>query len=149
MRSEMHGILTARSGNSVRVQLLDPMGRPDWPTERRDLLQRYSDVAPAALLVPTLPAFVASKTATWFDRRAPRDLFDLCGLARLGAMTKEAADLFARLGPTGHDPTPWMFDHAPSADEWFAELAGQTHLELTPEEARAVVLTAWAEVLPW
>ncbi|WP_408633000.1 hypothetical protein [Mycobacterium ostraviense] len=40
------------------------------------MVQRYSDAAAAELLVPTLPAFAASKTATWADRLAPRDLSD-------------------------------------------------------------------------
>jgi hypothetical protein len=62
------------------AQLLSARGRELWPTERRALQQRYHDAPAAELLVPTLPAFAASKTATWADRRAPRDLWDLWAL---------------------------------------------------------------------
>ncbi|OOK83647.1 enoyl-CoA hydratase domain protein [Mycobacterium kansasii] len=47
-----------------------------WPTQRHRLVQRYSDAGAAELLVPTVPAFAASKTATRADRLAPRDLWD-------------------------------------------------------------------------
>lgn len=64
-------------GRPVRLQLLSAHDRVAWPTERRRLVQRYADAPAAELLVPTLPAFTASKTATWTDRHAPRDLWDL------------------------------------------------------------------------
>ncbi|MFC3966071.1 nucleotidyl transferase AbiEii/AbiGii toxin family protein [Nocardia jiangsuensis] len=61
-------------GLSIKVQLLSSRDRTVWPTELRPLEQRYSDAPLARLLVPTLPAFAAAKTATWHDRRAPRDV---------------------------------------------------------------------------
>nr|WP_316252206.1 nucleotidyl transferase AbiEii/AbiGii toxin family protein [Mycolicibacter heraklionensis] len=43
--------------------------------------------APAATLrVHTLPVFAASRTTTWADRRAARDLWDLWTLDQLGAI---------------------------------------------------------------
>ncbi|MGB3171767.1 MAG: nucleotidyl transferase AbiEii/AbiGii toxin family protein [Rhodococcus sp. (in: high G+C Gram-positive bacteria)] len=50
--------------------------------------------------VPTRPAFVAGKTATWCDRRASRDLWDLWALSRIDAFEPEVADLYRNFGPT-------------------------------------------------
>jgi hypothetical protein len=62
----------------LKVQLLRAEGYAPWPTERRLLHQRYADAPEATLSVPTRAAFAAWKTATWADRRAPRD----CGTCR-------------------------------------------------------------------
>lgn len=137
-------VLRTPDGLTVRVQLLDPASHPAWPTEPQPLVQRYTDAPPATLVVPTLPAFGASKTAAWHDRRAPRDLYDLWGLAGLGALDGTAATLFARLGPTGHPPRPWMFTDAPTTADWTSQLAGQTRVAVGPLEALAVVREAWA-----
>lgn len=139
-------VLRTNEGLTVRVQLLDPIGYPPWPTEVRPLIQRYRDAPPASLVVPTLAAFVASKTAAWHDRRAPRDLYDLCALASRAAVDGTAADLFARLGPTGRTPKAWMFDSAPSAADWATQLGGQTRVTVAPDQALAVVRDAWASV---
>src|SRR5262249_51549823 len=93
-------ILRTTAGLSVRVQLLSARNRTVWPTERRPLVQRYNDAPPAELLVPTLPAFAASKTSTWTDRHAARDLWDLWALNAIGAIDPAAVDLFCRYGPT-------------------------------------------------
>jgi predicted nucleotidyltransferase component of viral defense system len=137
---------TVRSGDglSVRVQLRDPAHFPRWPTERRMLLQRYTDAPAASLTVPTLPAFVAAKTVAWHDRRAPRDLYDLWGLWQIGAITEVAAALFVRLGPTGAPPSPWMFDREPLPLDWERQLGAQTRLSVSPGEALRSVREAWA-----
>lgn len=57
-------ILRTADGLTVRLQLLSSRDRIVWPTERRSLVQRYTDAPAAGLLVPTLPAFAAPKTAT-------------------------------------------------------------------------------------
>lgn len=140
-------VLRTTDGLTVRVQLLDPASHPAWPTEPQPLVQRYTDAPPATLVVPTLPAFGASKTAAWHDRRAPRDLYDLWGLAGLGALDGTAATLFARLGPSGNPPRPWMFTDAPTTADWTSQLAGQTRVAVGPLEALAVVREAWAAAL--
>jgi predicted nucleotidyltransferase component of viral defense system len=137
-------VLRTSDGLTVRVQLLDPASHLAWPTEPQPLIQRYTDAPPASLVVPTLPAFGASKAAAWHDRHAPRDLYDLWGLAGLAALDRTAATLFARLGPTGHPPRPWMFAEAPTNADWTTQLAGQTRLVVGPLEALAVVREAWA-----
>ena len=61
VRSVDPAVLRTDEGLAVRIQLIDPVGHPAWPTERRALFQRYTDVAPAVLTVPTLSAFAASR----------------------------------------------------------------------------------------
>jgi predicted nucleotidyltransferase component of viral defense system len=144
VRASASAVLHAADGLAVRVQLLDATGYPPWPTERRRLIQRYTDASPAVLVVPTLPAFAASKTAAWHDRKAPRDLYDLWGLARIGALGAVAAELYVRLGPSGRPPARWMFTDPPGTDDWRTELGGQTRLAVGPTEALSVVADAWA-----
>ncbi|MEV6427971.1 nucleotidyl transferase AbiEii/AbiGii toxin family protein [Nocardia sp. NPDC051463] len=138
--------LRSASGVSVKIQLLSARGRTVWPTELRDLEQRYSDVSPAELFVPTLPAFVAGKTATWHDRRAARDLWDLWALSDIGAIDGTAGALYRRCGPTNRLPAPQLFDRAPDEDNWNAQLAGQTRLAISAETALAAVRDAWARI---
>ena len=143
-RSAAGAVLRTADGLSVRVQLLGAEGYPRWPTEQRSLFQRYPDAPPASLTVPTLPAFAAAKTSAWHDRHAPRDLYDLWGLATRGALDAEAARLFARLGPTGQPPSPWMFDRAPAGTDWASQLSAQTRVQVDPAAALAAVAEAWA-----
>jgi len=93
-------VVRTTTGAAVRIQLLAARGRALWPTERRSLEQRYRDAPSAELIVPTLPAFAASKTVTWADRHAPRDLWDLWALNRIGAIDAAALRLYRRYGPT-------------------------------------------------
>lgn len=144
--SEVEGAVLKTSGG-VAMQLLNQAGYQAWPTELRSIEQRYLYAPPARLWVPTIHAFAAWKTATWFDRHAPRDLYDLWGLARIGALNAEAAELFRRLGPTGSFPSAWMFDRAPLDDEWRSQLAAQTRLTVTPSEAIESVRSAWSAVV--
>jgi predicted nucleotidyltransferase component of viral defense system len=137
-------VVVSPEGLAIRVQLLSSTGLPDWPVERRHLVQRYSDVAPARLLVPTVGAFAASKTAAWLERRLPRDLYDLCGLAKFGAINGEARELFCRLGPTGDPPPAWLFDDPPDEESWRVQLAAQTRIAVGPREAATIVREAWA-----
>jgi hypothetical protein len=48
---------------------------------------RYNDLPrDQSFECPTAPTFAAMKFAAWSDRHAPRDLFDLAGLAALGTL---------------------------------------------------------------
>jgi predicted nucleotidyltransferase component of viral defense system len=138
-------LMRPADGRPVRLQLLSARDRVVWPTERRALVQRYTDAPAAELLVPTLPAFAASKTATWADRLAPRDLWDLWALSRLGAIDADAAALFRRFGPTNQLPGAYLFNRAPSDAEWQAQLAGQTRLTVSAAEALESVREAWRQ----
>lgn len=74
----------------IKIQLLNRQGYEPWPTEERSIEQRYSDVHPASLVVPTRDAFIGWKTASWLDRAASRDLYDLNALAESGGYTSES-----------------------------------------------------------
>ena len=137
-------ILQSAAGISVRIQLLSARDRVLWPTERRSLVQRYRDAPAAELIVPTLPAFAASKTSTWADRRAPRDLWDLWALSRIGAIDVAAVESYRRFGPTNQTPGEYLFKTAPSDAQWQTQLAGQTRLTITAAEALAAVHDSWA-----
>lgn len=128
---------------SVRVQLLDSVGYPSWPTEVMKIEQRYSDAPGVNLRVLTPSAFVAAKTSAWYDRHAPRDLYDLWALAEAGYVTTQAADLYRRFGPTARTPDARTFADLPSADEWEAALAHQGRIAVGTTEAAARVLEAW------
>jgi predicted nucleotidyltransferase component of viral defense system len=136
-------ILTTPEGIAVRIQLLRQTGYARWPTERRRLVQRYSDAPPATLIVPTLASFAAWKTTAWVHRTASRDLYDLWLLARIGAMTAEAAELFRAHGPTNQIPSDGLFATPPDETTWRRELAGQTRLHVTAAEALSDVRAAW------
>lgn len=140
--------LATTDGVTVRVQLLRRTGYAPWPTERRTLVQRYSDVAPASLTVPTLASFVAWKTATWTDRAAPRDLYDLWLLAGLDAIDADAGHLFRRFGPTNRLPHAGQFATAPDETTWRRALAAQTRLRISAADALATVRDAWAALTP-
>ena len=136
-------MLVAADGLALRVQLLDATHVQDWPTEHRQLLQRYSDAPPTRLRVPTLASFVASMTAAWADRRQPRDLYDLWGLARIGAIDETARDLYVRFGPMGEPPARSLFDEPPDDESWKDQLNGETRLTVGAVEAASQVRDAW------
>lgn len=135
--------LVNADGLRLRLQLLSKEGIARWPVERRPLVQRYADAPAAALLVPTRAAFVAWKTVAWADRAAARDLYDLWGLAGLGAVDAEAAALYVRCGPTAVVPGEYLFRQSPPVATWNTELQGQTRVRVGPGEALQVVRRAW------
>jgi predicted nucleotidyltransferase component of viral defense system len=139
--------VTTVEGLAVKIQLLSSRDRIVWPAERHLLDQRYGDAPAAELIVPTLPAFAASKTATWADRRAPRDLWDLWALSEIGAIDETALKLFKKFGPTSRPPSAHLFEHPPSDAAWRTQLAGQTRLTVTAAKALRTVRDAWAHVV--
>lgn len=135
--------VTFPSGVSVRIQLLPAEHFPAWPFELRLLEQRYMDVGPARLQVPTRPAFVAWKTAAFIDRQAARDLWDLAALVRTGAFTAEAAEVWRELGPFRNVPTESVVPAAPHEAAWREALSHQTRLQGSASDARQSVIEAW------
>ena len=140
-------VLVVGDSIHIRVQLLNATGYSRWPTELRVLEQRYADAPPASLVVPTAPSFTGWKTATWLDRSAPRDLYDLWGLGRAGWITPAAAELFRAHGPTAGDVQPWMFSHAPREDEWLTSLGHQGRVQVTAAAALDEVGERWARAV--
>jgi predicted nucleotidyltransferase component of viral defense system len=143
VRDTEPAVLISQDGLTVRVQLLGATGYPPWPTESREIVQRYSDAPPATLTVLTLPSFVAAKIMAWVDRATPRDLYDLWLLTQREAVDDTAAALFARHGQTGRPPSGDLFTTAPDETRWRQELSGQTRLEITAAEALDVVREAF------
>ncbi len=141
-------MLRSPDGLAVRVQLLSHVAYPPWPTENVELAQRYSDAPAAGLSVLTSAAFVAAKTIAWQDRAAPRDLWDLWALAEQGLVTADAADLYAKFGPTSRRPDPDGLGVPPDDERWRRDLSGQTRLTVRAAEAMATVRKAWRPLAP-
>ena len=135
--------LSVEGLDGIQVQLLAGDGYT-WPTEVRDIEQRYSDAPPARLRTLTAPAFAAAKLAAWMDRRAPRDLYDQWALSERGIIDDAALDVFVRHGPTGKPPGSWVFESGPDDKTWRRALGHQTRLTVTATEALVTVRAAWA-----
>src|SRR5205823_345003 len=142
------GQLVSPTGPRIRIQLLDSEGHhyelARWPTEIRPVDLRYRDLPGSVpLRVPTLAAFAAMKTIAWLDRRTARDLYDLAGLSRIGAVTAEVATLVRRA--TGWTVTAGLLTTVPVPD-WSAQLAHQTRTVPPIEQCFAEVRRAYAQV---
>jgi predicted nucleotidyltransferase component of viral defense system len=117
-----------------------------WEFAATDVQLRYSDLAATTTLqCPTLATFAAMKLSAWFDRHAPRDLYDLAGLAATGILADPVvADLFRAKHAVGLPV--WEFARAPksTATAWETELAGQVGVLPSAEECLATVSDALA-----
>lgn len=120
---------------TIKFQLVDTAGRPPWPSEAREIHQRYSDAPPATLNVPTSDAVVAMKLTAWVDRRAERDLYDLWAMAERGMVTPGAAAIYYRHGQSPRPFNRAVFQNPPSAEAWDRALGHQCRLGATPDEA--------------
>jgi len=127
---------------SVQVQLLSGEGYL-WPTEVRDIDQRYSAAPPARLRTLTSAGFAAAKLTAWMERHAPRDLYDLWALAERGLIDADALEVFLRRGPQGQPPASWVFETLTEETAWRRALAHQTRLRVTAAEALGAVREAW------
>lgn len=125
----------------VQIQLLANDGYPAWPTAVVDLEQRYSDAPPARMRTLTTAAFVASKLASWVDRGAPRDLYDLWALDERGFIDSEAKELFGKLGPFTK-ASEVTFTQLPTDAQWDQALSHQCVVQVTVTEAAAAVREA-------
>lgn len=126
---------------NIQIQLLAAEGYPAWPTEVVEIEQRYSDAPPARLRVLTSAAFVASKLASWTDRQAPRDLYDLWALAKAGRIDAEASQLYEKYGQFTRAQGV-SFLRIPSETEWDDALGHQCMTQVTAIEAARVVREA-------
>ena len=61
-------------------------------------------------------------------------------------LTTEAADLYARIGPTNRRPKLKDYTEPPAQDRWERDLGGQTRLTVTATEAIAVVREGWSKL---
>lgn len=127
---------------SVQVQLVSGEGYL-WPTEVRDIDQRYSDAPPARLRTLTAAGFAAAKLSAWMDRHAPRDLYDLWALGERALIDAGALEAFVRWGPQARPPASWVFETAPDEAVWRRALGHQTRLRITAADALDSVREAW------
>lgn len=139
-------VLQGSSGTSVNVQFV--AWRTGWralPVTPADVRLRYSDLPETARLnVPTPEAFVAMKLMSWADRKAPRDLFDLYELARLGHFTQEVPRFVKAI--TGVTPTRRMFEgRVPKRvrEVWGAELGHQRSDLPEPDDCFEIIHAAF------
>jgi predicted nucleotidyltransferase component of viral defense system len=140
--------LVSDDGTAVRVQVIEAdVGYRLWPTERRQLVQRFSDAPEVAMRVPTRRAFVAMKASAWRERQAARDLFDLRGLADIGAIDAEAVRLVSEA--TGAAIVEPDFAVLPRDLAWVDQLAHQTRDLSSAEECLSVVRAGWGRAAGW
>lgn len=135
-------LLLCDSSTQIKVQAVGSQTR-GWskvPKVQSRIYQRFSDVPATKLVTPTFDGFVAMKALVWFDRRAPRDLFDLEGLSRKGEVTEGARELINQL--RGFHLSQEMMK-ARVVGLWHEELAHQTKLEKTEDECLQRVLEWW------
>ena len=88
---------------------------------------RYSDLpAVQEFQCPTPATFAAMKLSAWSDRRAPRDLFDLAGLAAAGILQEPDVERIVT-AMWGHAISAADIDQLPSltTDAWETELRAQ------------------------
>lgn len=127
----------------VRVQVTRMSSTDPWEFDDADVSLRYSDLAPIVRLpVPTPDTFVAMKGVAWHDRHAPRDLYDLAGLARAGHISRVAAGLMHAKSSHG-----WIraeFERLPRSTvrDWEAQLAHQVRTLPDPTDLAQEVLSA-------
>lgn len=129
----------------VRMQFVH--WRDGWksiPLAPKAVELRYSDLGESvALVVPTPSGFATMKLLAWFDRHAPRDLFDLAALADAKHIDRPAVDLVKTIA--GFTPSAMTLDrHVPKIVEssWQTELGHQLADIPTAEECLAKVRSA-------
>lgn len=107
-----------------------------WEFVETRVSLRYRDLPPDQVFdCPTAPSFAAMKLAAWSDRHAPRDLYDLGGLAALGTLRHpDVGRIFE--GKMGVAVVMADFEHVPAAtaQAWDTELAAQVGVLAAPDE---------------
>lgn len=114
-----------------------------FPFQPTDVVLRYSDVpGEARLSCPMLESFTAMKMLAWYDRHAPRDLFDLWGLSELGALNETAESLLRRAAGFGFLVVEFAKLHRATIAAWETELGAQVGVLPSPDVCAARVVEA-------
>jgi predicted nucleotidyltransferase component of viral defense system len=117
--------------------------RLGWTFALAPVSLRYPDLdAYVQLSCPTRATFAAMKMEAYCDRHAPRDLFDLAGLARIGALDAEAGAVLRAARGFGLVREEFMNVPPMTAAAWEVELAHQGTAMTTSEECRATIARA-------
>ena len=137
--------------DALRVQVQVILRRHEWillPAQTTPVRLRYSDLEDSVdVAVPTIDAFGAMKLAAYVDRAAPRDLFDLMELVKVGSLGAGSIALMRVL--LGRSILPQEFQTGPTAEEWEVELAHQVTDPGSPVESLVIVRDALAAQLGW
>jgi predicted nucleotidyltransferase component of viral defense system len=145
-REDLHTFLLDTDRLTVQVQIVRRRG--SWaalPTEEAPVRLYYSDLPETALVaVPSADAFAAMKLTAFVEREAPRDLFDLRGLAERGMLTTQSLKLSRHL--LGRSFTRHEFERVPDEEAWATELSHQVADPGEPEEALEVVRRVLAKL---
>lgn len=148
-REDVHTFLLATGGLTVQVQII--RRRLEWtalPSEQTHVRLYYSDLPETALLLaPSAESFGAMKLTAFIERKAPRDLFDLRGLAERGLLTEHTLELSRQL--LGRPLSPPEFDRTPGDEAWTIELAHQVADPGQPDDALRIVREALARLYGW
>jgi predicted nucleotidyltransferase component of viral defense system len=147
---EGDGMASALSSPSVAAVKIyvghDGSNTAAWEFTETPVQLRYKDLPPHQLFrCPTLPTFAAMKLCAWSNRQAPRDLFDLAGLAALGTFRDPSVSRIfeAKMG------VPIIvadFNRLPkrTAQAWNTELAAQVGILPSAEDCLSRVRAALA-----
>lgn len=143
------GLLTA-DDLVVRIQLVsqdDSYRR--YPTARMAVGLRYEDLPGSVdLACPTAVGSTAMKLAAWSERKAPRDLCDLYGMATSRLLTVEALETAARAARP-IQRRDFDEDQLPSEDAWASALGNQMSSVPDRRAALAEVRTTLASFAGW
>lgn len=135
---------------AVRIQLvsIDSSYRR-YPSARMHVELRYEDLpSTVELRCPTRGAASAMKLNAWADRTAPRDLCDLYGLVRAGALTREALAIAADVSRSIH-PHQFGDDRLPTEEAWQAALGHQMREPPPRDVALVSVRTSISSLAEW
>lgn len=118
---------------------------PEWRFAPTAVALRYAGLpSHVELSCPTLSTFAAMKAHAYMDRFAPRDLYDLAGLAELGALDDEAEAILRR--SAGHGFIARELTRVPDSVlvAWERELAHQVAQPRSAAGCAAAVASALA-----
>ena len=137
-------LASARAMTPIKVEVHElGVDTRAWDFTLTPVELRYSDVPPnVQLSCPSLATFAAMKALAWSDRRAPRDLFDLDGLARINAITSEADDRLRSARGFGFVEADFQRVPPRVAAAWKTELGAQVGALPDPQQCLERVAAA-------
>lgn len=136
--------LTTAGSEPVRLYAgAGHLTRTSWTFTDTQVSLRYLDLPPRVeLSCPTLATFAAMKLESYYDSHSPRDLFDLAGMAGLGAFSAEANRIMQ--DALGYGFVRQEFSSVPGQTlaAWQSELAYQVRELPTADSCRRKVAKA-------
>lgn len=116
---------------------------PSWRFQPTAVNLRYPDLPESvSLSCPTLATFTAMKWSAYVDRHAPRDLFDLAGLSRIGGFNRDSEAILEKTTGVGFMGSELRRIPGSLASTWVNELSHQVADLPNAEKCREQVLSA-------